>query len=50
MWKWNLEQVKESTTEKEERLNKLMRKYYGTLMPLVYGTDTLGISTLFIRA
>jgi nitroreductase len=48
--KWNLEQVKEPTTEKEERLNKLMRKYYGTLMPLVYGTDTLGISTLFKRA
>lgn len=47
--KWNLEHLSEPTSEKGERLNKLMRKYYGTLMPLVYGTDILGISSLLKR-
>lgn len=47
--KWNLEQIPKAESEKDEKRNKLMRKYYGTLMPLVYRTDMLGISTLFRR-
>jgi nitroreductase len=47
--KWNLEQVPAAATDKEERRNKLMRKYYGSLMPLVYGSDLLGITTLARR-
>jgi nitroreductase len=46
---WNLKQIAPANSEREERLNKLMRKYYGKLMPLVYRTDMLGISSLFKR-
>ena len=53
LWKsraqWNLSQVPQAETERDEKRNKLMRKYYGTLMPLVYRTDLLGISTLIRR-
>lgn len=41
--RWNLAQVPEAVSERDERRNRLMRKYYGTLMPLVYGRDPLGL-------
>lgn len=46
---WNLEQIAPANSERDERRNKLMRKYYGTLMPLVYWSDFLGISAMFKR-
>jgi nitroreductase len=50
LWKervsWNLSQVTEAQGPKEEQRNKLMRKYYGMLMPLVYRRDPLGISSI----
>jgi nitroreductase len=53
LWKeraaWNLSQITEATSPKEEHRKKLMRQYYGMLMPMVYRRDPLGISSL-IRA
>jgi nitroreductase len=46
---WNLDQVPKAASEKDEKRNKLMQKYYGTLMPLVYRQDVLGISGLIRR-
>jgi nitroreductase len=44
---WNLDQIPDARSEKDEQRNRLIRKYYGTLMPLVYRTDLLGLSSLF---
>jgi nitroreductase len=53
LWKsraqWNLNQVPKAETDRDEKRNKLMRQYYGTLMPLVYRNDLLGISGLVRR-
>lgn len=45
--RWNLEQATPSTgSDADERRMKLMRKYYGVLMPLAYRSDPFGWNTL----
>lgn len=47
---WNLEQSAPSTgSDADERRMKLMRKYYGVLMPLAYRNDPFGLNTLVRR-
>lgn len=47
---WNLAQAAPSTgSESDERRMKLMRKYYGVLMPLAYRSDPFGLNTLVRR-
>lgn len=43
---WNLAQMPPAASEQDEKRVDMMRKYYGTLMPLVYRTDFLGLNSL----
>jgi nitroreductase len=54
LWKrharWNLDQAAPSSgSAGDERRMKLMRKYYGVLMPLAYRRDPFGLNTLVRR-
>jgi nitroreductase len=44
--KWNLQETPETTaTDADQKRTRLMKAYYGKLMPLVYGQDPFGIFT-----
>ncbi len=45
--KWNLQETPETAvTDADQKRVRLMKAYYGKLMPLVYGQDPFGIFTL----
>ena len=43
---WNLDRIKENIQGEPTKIQKKAIKYYGTIMPLLYSSDFLGISTL----
>jgi nitroreductase len=43
---WNLERIKENIQDQPIKIQKKALRYYGTIMPLLYRSDLLGISTL----
>jgi nitroreductase len=47
--RWNYEQVMKSIQGEPNGLQKKALKYYGTLMPLMYSPEWLGLKTLFLK-
>jgi nitroreductase len=46
---WNLERIKETIQGEPTNIQKKALRYYGKIMPLLYKSDLLGISTLIRR-
>jgi nitroreductase len=44
--KWNLDRIKENIQGQPIKIQKKALRYYSTIMPLLYRSDLLGISTL----
>lgn len=44
--KWNLDRIKENIQGQPIKIQKKALRYYNTIMPLLYRSDLLGISTL----
>jgi nitroreductase len=43
---WNLDRIKETMKGEPTKVQKKALRYYGTIMPLLYSSDALGITTL----
>ena len=46
---WNLDRIKENIKDEPAKIQKKALRYYDTIMPLLYRSDLLGISTLIRR-
>lgn len=44
--KWNLDRIKETIEGEPTKIQKKALRYYNTIMPLLYRSDLLGISTI----
>ncbi len=47
---WNLDRIKETIQGEPAKIQKKALRYYDTIMPLLYKSDLLGISTLIRRS
>ncbi len=47
--KWNLDRIKDTIKGEPTKVHKMAIRYYGTIMPLLYRSDLLGINTLIRR-
>lgn len=48
--KWNYTKIQETVTGEPNKLQQSSLKYYGKLMPLVYGNDPIGFMTLIRKS